>query len=177
MSDNTEKLRVQVSPEVMNFVRSREKMSAKEIDEILSPGRISVTVNELRSLRRDIDVQYVAHEARLDDIQAQYSHALAQGEKTISIRSLEDRDVYEEFDPETARATVHAREKRWKVRTMRFQGLIDDALKIALEAQGEMKLDVILGAIDRHRAELTEEEIATADEELYKIADHLRTSG
>lgn len=164
MSDNFSML-------VTKFVRSRGSLTAGENEQLLG-ANAPRTLRALQALKRDIEVQFVAHEARLHDIKAECAKA-AIDYRMVEIQTDDkDEESRESFPPAIAENLFIARELRWRVRTTRFLHLIEDALR---DVQGEEVSIMLIEAIDRHRTEM-QSDAEDVDNDLYAIADTVKQS-
>lgn len=156
---------------VIKFVRNRGSLSESETSQLLG-SNTPRTHNALLALKRDIEVQFVAHEARLHDIRAECAKAALEYRMVEIQTDDRDEESRESFPPEIAENLFIARELRWKVRTTRFLHLIEDALR---EVDGSSVSSVLIDAIEKHRSEM-ESDAEDVDNDLYAIADVVKQS-
>lgn len=167
--------------QVVNYVRNRDDVSAKEKAELFHPDNIRTTKRMLTDLKQDIDAQFIACDARLADMAATAAAAKrVDPDEPIRIQMDVDKEtqepIYEWHPPEIAEQTFRAKELRWQVRTKRFGYLIESAIEDVEEAEGvirDQRLNLLLEAVEKHRLGM-EGDTGEEDEDLYAVAESLK---
>ena len=156
------------------YVRQRESVSTADKAELFDVANIALTHAVLTGLKRDVEAQFIASKARLNEFKTVCDLA-ADGEMVEVPQILDSRGFAttpaEKHWPDTAYLIVCGREHRWKVRNVRFLALIESALE---EVSIKMRVNLygcvteLLAAIDQHEVQTT----TSAD--LYTTADGVR---
>jgi hypothetical protein len=166
--------------QVVNYVRNRDEMPAKEKAELFDPKNLPTTMRMLKDLKQDIDAQFIACDARLADMAATAATAeRVDPDEPIRIQmgvDEKDNPIYEWHPPAIAEQVFKAKELRWQVRTKRFGYLIESAIEDAERAQSEVndqRLSLLLAAVEKHRQGM-EGDTGDEDEDLYAVAESLK---
>lgn len=166
---------------VQTYVRRRDSFNAEDREELFGLDNIFNTRTVLVNLKRDVEAQFIASRARLNEFLV-VCNLTAAGE-TVEVPGVADNsgrvvEPGQHHPPATAYLIMCGREHRWKVRNVRFLALIENALeevKNRLANNTYALLTQLLEAVDEHAARTDADRgVDSWDDDLYTIAETVR---
>ena len=162
---------------VHTYVRNRDSVSASDRATLFAPENITQTRTVLTGLKRDVEAQFIAMKARLNEFRTVCDLAI-DDDKGVWVPALIDGRGHElepgtSYAPDTAYLVMCGRENRWKVRNVRFLALIERALE---EVNDQLRVNVyamvrdLLNAVEHHQSDQS----PTRDQTLYQAAEAVK---
>jgi len=119
---------------LMQFVRERESFSPENWALITSDENIDKSIHYLKSIKRDVESQFIACKTRVSDMQADCEEARRCARNVdVDLQDYVNGSLVKtvhNLPPTEAFAKFMAQEGRWKVKNVRFLSLIEAAISL-----------------------------------------------